>query len=366
MSKETFIGGDLIEEIGGSYKIYTQDSYELSSGKQIIYNGEVGVSHDSPKTPAISKENKVTREIYLTFDDGIQAGTEEVLQVLKDTGVKGTFFLTGIHLYYFIEKSKDRKKALAIFKDIYENHAIANHSYSHANDSYTSYYSKGVKTDNKNTRRSVFTDFVKCKEQILSYLDEIYGKGEVTNRSVPLAKNQKIPLARFPGRNTWYTKNIQSIDSDNNKDTKQEAKELYDERDYQVYGWDVEWHMEFAFAKHSQELIQKSGIDFSKDEDSHPYYDMYSSQNIGFDRVKDSWESVRDELLDYVYHSKSKFQFGDDKSKTDGKVILLMHERAFRRGKKGDLNSLEEAEKLKKLIMYFKDIKAEFKTLDKY
>lgn len=53
----------------------------------------------------------VQREIYLTFDDGIQAGTEEVLQVLRDTGVKGTFFLTGIHLYYFIEKSKDRKKA---------------------------------------------------------------------------------------------------------------------------------------------------------------------------------------------------------------------------------------------------------------
>lgn len=93
MSKETFIGGDLIEEIGGSYKIYTQDSYELSSGKQIVFNGRDGVSHDSPKVPVVNKENKVTREIYLTFDDGIQAGTEEVLELLKRKGIKGTFFL---------------------------------------------------------------------------------------------------------------------------------------------------------------------------------------------------------------------------------------------------------------------------------
>ena len=63
----------------------------------------------------------VKREIYLTFDDGIQAGTEEVLALLKEKKVKATFFLTGIHLYYFIEKHKDRKQALNVLKDIYEN-----------------------------------------------------------------------------------------------------------------------------------------------------------------------------------------------------------------------------------------------------
>lgn len=199
-------------------------------------------------------------------------------------------------------------------------------------------------------------------------MDEIYGKGIITNRSIPLSKNQTIAFARFPGRNTWYTESIKSIDSDNNEDTKQEAKKLYDERGYQVYGWDVEWHMDFAFAKHSQELINKPNVDFSKDEDAHPYYDMYSANNIKFDRVQDSWEKIKNELLDYVYHSP--YQPLDDISKTKGKVILLMHERAFRKGKlingKIDLSNTEEADKLKELINSLKKIKVEFKTLDKY
>lgn len=308
--------------------------------------------------------NVVQREIYLTFDDGIQAGTEEVLQVLKDTGVKGTFFLTGIHVYYFIEKSKNRERALNILKDIYEHHVIANHSYSHANDSYTSYYSIGLKEDNDGKRRDVLSDFIKCDQQILQYLYEIYGALAVGNKSIALARNQTLPLARFPGRNTWYTNNIKSIDSDNNKDTQQEAKELFDKKGYEIYGWDVEWHMDFSFAKRSQKLVNDPRVDFTNQEQAHPYYDMYSSVNITFDRVTESWESVRDELLDAVY--KSPYQPFDNVSKTPGKVILLMHERAFRKGKRGNPGSLEEVEKLKQLINYFKGIKAEFKTLDKY
>ena len=45
----------------------------------------------------------VQREIYLTFDDGIQAGTEEVLQLLKEKGIKGTFMVC---LFLLSRKSK--------------------------------------------------------------------------------------------------------------------------------------------------------------------------------------------------------------------------------------------------------------------
>lgn len=319
----------------------------------------------------------VQREIYLTFDDGIQAGTEEVLQILTEKGIKGTFFLTGIHLYYFIEKSRDRKKALNVLKDIYENHVIGNHSYSHANDFYENFYSKGgVKNKGDGTKpedkRSVVMDFTKCKEQILHYLDEIYGKGFIKNRSVPLAKGQTVPLARFPGRNTWQTKEFVDIDTDNSNDTKEEAQELYKERGYQIYGWDVEWHIKSWDFKNDSvksilEKVKNKNMDFSKDENAHPYYDMYSKSYINYDRVSDTWEKVKDELLDYVYHSNQPF---DDKSKKDGKVILLMHERAFRKGKlingNVDLSNTEELDKFKKMVDYFIGIKAEFKTLDKY
>ena len=36
-----------------------------------------------------------TKTIYLTFDDGPQKGTAEVLDVLKEEGVTAAFFLTG-------------------------------------------------------------------------------------------------------------------------------------------------------------------------------------------------------------------------------------------------------------------------------
>lgn len=116
------------------------------------------------------------------------------------------------------------------------------------------------------------------------------------------------------------------------------------------------------------EKAEKKIMDFSKTEEAHPYYDMYSSQYIRFDRLEDSWEIVKDEILDYAY--RSNLEPFDDKSKEEGKVILLMYERAYRKGHlvngKVDINNKDEINKLSALIDYFIKIKAEFKTLDKY
>jgi hypothetical protein len=93
---------------------------------------------------------------------------------------------------------------------------------------------------------------------------------------------------------------------------------------------------------------------------------MYSKGNISKDRVKESWETIRGELLEKVYNGGLR----DDIGKTSGKVVLLMHERAFRKGKladgKVDLSNTEELDKLRSLIDYFQKIKAEFKTLEDY
>jgi peptidoglycan/xylan/chitin deacetylase (PgdA/CDA1 family) len=74
------------------------------------------------------------------------------------------------------------------------------------------------------------------------------------------------------------------------------------------------------------------------------------------------------EILDYAYDNP--WTPTDNVAKTEGKVVLLMHERAFRKGKltKGnvDLSNYEELNKLRNLIDYFIEIKADFKTLDNY
>lgn len=380
MSRSRICGGTMTKITGGQHSMYSEKEIVTTSGKCITETGEEkGLSFNTPKDiPRLeqAKNDDIKREVYLTFDDGIQAGTEEVLSLLKTKGIKGTFFLTGIHLHYFIEKSKDRNKALAVFKDIYENHIIGNHSYSHVNDFYKNAYKEGIKYKDDGSKDEdkmpLFTDFTKCKEQILLYLEEIYGKGAIKNKAVTLAKNQTIPLARFPGRNTWYTKKIIDIDSDNSQDTKDEAKELYDKRDYHVYGWDVEWKMHFQFKEKSVESVkdkvERKLMNYSISEEAHPYYDMYSKINIGKDRTIDKWETVRDKILDYAYDNP--WTPLDKASKTKGKVILLMHERAFRKGKvingKVDLTKTEYLDKLHNLIDYFLKIKAEFKTLDKY
>lgn len=49
MSKITIIGGNLIETIGGSNKIYAKESYEIHSNKQIIHNGKEGISFGIPE-----------------------------------------------------------------------------------------------------------------------------------------------------------------------------------------------------------------------------------------------------------------------------------------------------------------------------
>ena len=66
---------------------------------------------------------KNTHTIALTFDDGPNANTEDVLDVLKALGVKGTFFIVG-------KMAKTHPDVLA--RIAAEGHLLANHSATHA------------------------------------------------------------------------------------------------------------------------------------------------------------------------------------------------------------------------------------------
>ncbi|MCR5303461.1 MAG: polysaccharide deacetylase [Lachnospiraceae bacterium] len=62
------------------------------------------------------------RKVYLTFDDGPSSNTGRILDILKEYGVKATFFVVG--------------KPDAVYSDVYrrivnEGHTIGMHSYSH-------------------------------------------------------------------------------------------------------------------------------------------------------------------------------------------------------------------------------------------
>ena len=78
----------------------------------------------------IYKEGNVEKIAYLTFDDGPSSNiTPQILQILKDEGVKASFFVLGSRVELYPELVKQEYE---------EGHYIANHGYSH---NYQSIYS---------------------------------------------------------------------------------------------------------------------------------------------------------------------------------------------------------------------------------
>ncbi len=68
------------------------------------------------------------KTIYLTFDDGPQPGTTDVLDVLKDEGAHATFFLTGSNA---LSVGGIEGQAKIILRELAEGHELGNHCYIH-------------------------------------------------------------------------------------------------------------------------------------------------------------------------------------------------------------------------------------------
>lgn len=141
------------------------------------------------------------KKIYLTFDDGPNKGTRNVLQVIKDEEVPASFFTVAIH-------SIDTRQQAETWQLLKADNAIAlcNHSYSHAHNHYTSYYAHPD---------SVVADFNKAKS-MMGYTNMV---------------------ARMPGRNAWRIDTIVHTDI---YESKPAIDSMYS-AGYSVMGWDIEW-----------------------------------------------------------------------------------------------------------------------------
>ena len=84
---------------------------KLSSSRDFQFFGGLVTSADTAE-----------KVVALTFDDGPTDNTDEILSILKEEGVKATFFVTGREIE---ENLKEAKEMVA------EGHELGNHSYSH-------------------------------------------------------------------------------------------------------------------------------------------------------------------------------------------------------------------------------------------
>ncbi|GGG51652.1 MULTISPECIES: polysaccharide deacetylase family protein [Epilithonimonas] len=141
------------------------------------------------------------RYIYLTFDDGPNKGTENLLKIINKYQIPVTSFIVGKHAYDSKTQAKNLKEL-----EIHELVELANHSYSHAENKYSEFY--------KNPEKVVH-DFDRAKDSL----------------------KFKNKYARTPGRNIWRTSDINNTDI---KSSKTAADELQ-RAGYVLVGWDLEW-----------------------------------------------------------------------------------------------------------------------------
>lgn len=147
--------------------------------------------------------DKKPKHVFLTFDDGPLVGSAAIDSLAKAKGIKVNVFLVGRHASVI----KGRKRDLANYE---KNPLVAcyNHSYTHAYNKYSHFYSNPV---------TAFEDFEKNEKEL----------------------NLKHKIVRLPGRNIWIYDNVRKIDLQSGAST---ADMLF-ANGYKIYGWDVEWRI---------------------------------------------------------------------------------------------------------------------------
>ncbi len=204
--RKIFAGKSTNKTFLGMFALMSATSVLLNSCNFKNDVNETTYSQENPPAkpaPAMDDESvdPDKRVIYLTFDDGPNQGTENLLKILNKRNVSATAFLVGKHAY----GSTKQKNDLELLK---KNPLIelANHSFTHAHNKYTDFY--------KNAD-AVVRDFDIAKDSL-----KLYDK-----------------IARTPGRNIWRLNNINVTDI---KSTTAAADGLK-KAGYKVIGWDLEW-----------------------------------------------------------------------------------------------------------------------------
>ena len=157
---------------------------------------------DTVATQAIASKKHRKKKLYLTFDDGPNKGTRNVLHIVQDEQIPVSFFIVGEHVTGSTWQQQLWDSLLAA-----PNIALCNHSYSHAGNHYLTYYQNP---------EGVVADFERTKDSL-----------GLTNQ-----------IARMPGRNTWRTDSIRYTDIQKSA----AAADSLQKAGFIVMGWDVEWH----------------------------------------------------------------------------------------------------------------------------
>lgn len=278
--------------------------------------------------------------IYLTFDDGPNDATLNVLEVLNEQDVKATFFINPFHLEGIGDENES--KALEALKlTLNTGHLVGNHSYDHMLHNCCDGNECGAKVCNRIGRWNV--DSYQDVEKDKAYFDLAVKKTNgIWPKAIEYKNYQPEKYYRLPYINNWrldddFIGNAPCATKDSDgwcspeKPSKSSkvamliADELYNQGGL-VYGWDIDW---WSPINVSHKLVARQTIS--------------------------QMEQCESSLLD----------FPCDHKKRENKVILLLHDFHFEDGKRGP-GKRKGAKELKKYIVAMKKQGYQFDTLDNY
>ncbi len=147
-------------------------------------------------------QNPTKKYIYLTFDDGPINGSRQIDSIITKEKIKASAFLVG--------KNAEMSKKYKISYGNYLTNPLIdtyNHTYTHANDNYVSFYA------NNDT---VLSD-IKRNDNYFGF---------------------KYKNMRLAGRNIWNTGKRKKIDQNSGS----LVSDMLVQNGYKTYGWDIEWH----------------------------------------------------------------------------------------------------------------------------
>ena len=154
------------------------------------------------KPPQVFSKKKRKKKLYITFDDGPNRGTGNVLHIVQDEQIPVTFFVVGEHVF-----ASNPQRQMWDSLQIADHIAICNHSYSHAKQRYAQYYQQPD---------SVVKDFLRTHDS--------------------LGLNNTI--SRTPGRNIWRVDSLRFTDLKSST----AAADSLAKAGFVLLGWDLEWH----------------------------------------------------------------------------------------------------------------------------
>jgi peptidoglycan-N-acetylglucosamine deacetylase len=177
--------------------------------------------------PLVKKPVKKKKKIYLTFDDGPNKGTQNVLDIVQQEQVPATFFIVGEHVFASLEQARTWDSLQHA-----ENIEICNHSYTHAHNRYEKFYQYPD---------SVVKDIEKTQDKLLP---------------------ENI-IVRAPGRNSWRIDSLQYTDIKKSR----AAMDSLQSAGFVVMGWDLEWHYDpktMVVQNNADELLNQVDSVFAK------------------------------------------------------------------------------------------------------